>query len=250
MPNDPRRILPVPGADNIRDLGGYRTRDGHQTQWRRMLRGDGLHKIAPGGDAVLRDAGLRSVIDLRSGQELVEEPNPFADAADIAFSPLPLFSELAPTMQGIKARNSDDLLLDFYLSALRDSVEPIRNILGTIADAPEGAVLFHCTAGKDRTGLIAALLLGTAGVDRDTIIADYTLTGQRIGPLIEELLARTRAHGGDVDTHARFLRSDPATMAATLDHIDRTHGSIPGYLKDVGLEAGQISALRDRLLGA
>lgn len=249
MPNDPRRVLPVPGADNIRDLGGYRTRDGHLTKWRRMLRGDGLHKIAPGGDSVLRDAGLRSVIDLRSGAELVEEPNPFATATGIDFNPLPLFNDLAPTMQGIKTRNPDDLLLDFYLSALRDSTGPIRDILGTIAEAPEGAVLFHCTAGKDRTGLIAALLLGTAGVDRDTIIDDYTMTGQRIGPLIAELLARTRANGGDVETHARFLRSDPATMAATLDHIDREHGSIPGYLQDIGVSKGQISVLRDRLLG-
>lgn len=248
MPNDPRRDLKIPGATNIRDLGGYPTRDGHMTQWRRVLRGDGLHRIAPEGGKALREAGLRSVIDLRSNSELEHEPNPFADALDVAFSPRPLFDDLAPTLLGIKARASDDLLLDFYIEALGDKSAAVRAVLTTIAEAPEGTVLFHCTAGKDRTGIIAALLLGTAGVERGDIITDYSLTGERIAPLVQRLLDHTTARGGDAASHARFLRCDPPTMGATLDHIDRRHGSIPGYLKDIGLSQGDIDALRDRLL--
>lgn len=248
MPNDPRRIIPVPGATNMRDLGGYRTAGGHVTRWRRLLRGDSPHRMLPGGGQALLDTGLRSVIDLRSPAELAAEPNPFAGLTDVGYTARPVFDDLAPTMKGIKARDSDDLLLDFYISALGENAAAIRAVLDSIIAAPKGAVLFHCTAGKDRTGLVAALLLGTAGVAREDIIADYALTGPRIAPLVQELLERTRAHGGDTATHARFLRCDPPTMAATLDHIAARHGSIPGYLRDIGLDAAGIDALRDRLL--
>lgn len=248
MPNDPRRILPVPGATNMRDLGGYQTASGQTTRWRRLLRGDSPHRMQPAGDQALRDVGLRSVIDLRSHAELSEEPNPFAALADIDYLVRPVFDDLAPTMQVIKQREPGDLLLDFYISALSGNAPAIRAVLGAVAAAPEGAVLFHCTAGKDRTGIIAALLLANAGVSRGDIVADYALTGPRIAPLVQHLLERTRAHGGDTEIHARFLRCDPPTMSATLDHLEARHGSVPGYLRDIGLDPAEVEALRDRLL--
>ncbi|WP_323039308.1 tyrosine-protein phosphatase [Gemmobacter sp.] len=248
MLTDHPRLLSVPGVLNLRDLGGYRTRRGYQTRWRSLYRGAGLHTMRPEGDAVLRDAGLRSVIDLRSHHEALEEPNPLAIAPGVAYHPIPLFDDLAPTIKQVKARNSDDLLLDLYMEALNAQSGAVRAVLATIAAAPEGAVLFHCTAGKDRTGIIAALLLGAADVERDDIVADYAQTGANIVPLVERLLARTRANGGDPVTHARFLRCEAPTMEAMLDHIERRHGSISGYLADIGLTVSDIEALRDRLL--
>lgn len=250
MSTDHSRLLPVPGALNIRDLGGYRTRRGHVTRWRSLYRGDSPHLMPPEGDAVLRVAGLRSVIDLRSGPETQDEPNPLAVAPGVAYHPIPLFDDLAPTIQDIKARNSDDLLLDLYMEALNAQSGAVHAVLATIAAAPEGAVLFHCTAGKDRTGIIAALLLGAADVERAEIVADYAQTGAHIVPLVERLLARTRANGGDPVTHARFLRCDAPTMEAMLDRIERRHGSITGYLTDIGLAVSDIEALRDRLLAS
>lgn len=249
MLTDFPRLLTVPGVLNIRDLGGYRTRRGHQTRWRSLYRGDSPHTMRPEGGEVLRGAGLRSVIDLRSHHETVDEPNPLARTPDVAYHTIPLFDDLAPTIKDVKARNSDDLLLDLYMEALNAQSGAVRSVLATIAAAPEGAVLFHCTAGKDRTGIIAALLLGAADVEREDIVADYALTGAHIVPLVERLLARTRANGGDPVTHARFLRCEAPTMEAMLDHIEKRHGSIAGYLTDIGLEVADIEALRDRLLG-
>lgn len=249
MLTDYPRLLPVPGALNIRDLGGYRTQRGPQTRWRSLYRGAGLHDMRPEGGEVLRGAGLRTIIDLRSHPETREEPNPLAGSQGVTYHPIPLFDDLAPTIKDVKARNSDDLLLDLYMEALNAQSGAVRSVLATIAAAPEGAVLFHCTAGKDRTGIIAALLLGAAEVEREEIVADYALTGAHIAPLVERLLARTRANGGDPETHARFLRCEAPTMEAMLDHIERRHGSIAGYLADIGLEVGDIEALRDRLLG-
>lgn len=245
----PRR-LDLPGVQNLRDLGGYKTTTGRVTRWRRVLRGDGLHRLTPEGFARLGAEGLASVIDLRSQAELVENPNPFLHKPGIAFHHKPVYDDLAPAMMATRAAGADDPLVHFYLTALIDRAAAIHDILSTIATAPRGALLFHCTAGKDRTGLIAALLLEIARVDRDTILSDYTLTGPFIADLVEELLERTRQSGGDAERHARFLACAPVTMATALGEIDRRHGSVSNYLTDIGLETGDISALRDRLLGA
>lgn len=248
MIKHPKRHLILPGVQNLRDLGGYPTADGRLTRWRRVLRGDGLHRITAEGLDALGSEGLTSVIDLRSAAELADEPNPYLGHPDVLFHHQPVYDDLAPTMQRIRAGDHDDPLVPFYLTALIERGEAVRAVLARIAVAPKGAVLFHCTAGKDRTGIIAALLLGTAGVERETILADYALTGEFIAALVEELLERTRQSGGDAEAHARFLACAPPTMAAMLDHIERRHGSIAGYLKDIGLAAGDISSLRDRLL--
>lgn len=218
------------------------------TRWRRLYRGDSLHRMMPGGDAVLRGAGLRTVIDLRSQVETTDEPNPLAVDDGVRYHAIPMFDDLAPTIQGIKARASDDFLLDLYMEVLDARSEAVRSVLATIADAPEGAVLFHCTAGKDRTGIIAALLLGLADVEREDIVADYALTGDHIGPLVARLLDVTRSKGGDLVSHARFLRCDAPTMGAFLDHVDQRHGSIRNFMGDIGLAKGEISALHDRLM--
>ncbi|UYV36791.1 tyrosine-protein phosphatase [Rhodobacteraceae bacterium D3-12] len=248
MKDLPQRRIDLPGVQNIRDLGGYTTRDGMTTRWRRVLRGDGLHRLTSDGFATLTDEGLTSVIDLRSAGELTDEPNPFVDHARINFFHKPVYDDLAPALMATKEAGEDDPLIQFYLTALIDRGEAMRDILATIASAPSGTILFHCTAGKDRTGLVAALLLEIAGVDRETILSDYALTGDFISDLVKELLARTRANGGDAETHARFLACAPLTMATTLDQVTHRHGSMSNYLKDIGLAAGDISALRDRLL--
>jgi protein-tyrosine phosphatase len=245
---DPRRRLDIPGAQNLRDLGGYVTTDNRMMRWRRVLRGDALHRLMPEGLAALEAEGLTTVIDLRSPAELQDEPNPYWQHPDVTFHHKPVYDDLAPALLATRSRRHDDPLIPFYLTALVDRGEAMRDILATIAAAPPGAVLFHCTAGKDRTGLVAALLLGLAGVDRQTILADYSLTGAFIGDLVAELLERTRRNGGDTEAHARLLSCASPTMAATLEHIDRRHGSMPGYLADIGLSRGDVSALRDRLL--
>ncbi len=248
MQQDFQRRLDIPGLLNVRDLGGYKTANGLVTRWRRLLRGDGLHRLTDEGADLLGSEGLTSVIDLRSQAELDAEPNPYIDQAQIGFYHRPIYDDLAPALTATHEAAGDDPLVGFYLTALLERAEAMRDILATIASAPKGAILFHCTAGKDRTGLVAALLLEIAGVDRDTILTDYALTGDFIGDLVEELLERTRRTGGDAERHAQFLTCAPLTMATTLDLIDRRHGSVRGYLKDIGLPAGDLSNLRDRLL--
>jgi protein-tyrosine phosphatase len=249
-PTRPRsRHLPIPGSHNIRDLGGYRTGDGACVQWHRFLRADSLHRLDPAGVDRLLGEGLGTVIDLRTPSEVEEAPNPLRHNPRVAFHNLPLFESLAPAALGQAQSRGDDPLLEFYLTALHSRHGAIRDILALMSETPSGAVLFNCTAGKDRTGIVAALLLGVAGVSRRDIIADYVLTGELIPDLVAEFLDLSRRRGGDVESYARMLRSPAGTMSAALDSIDATYGGFRGYLAFAGLNDTQIAALKARLIG-
>ena len=244
---DMRRLV-LEGAHNLRDLGGYRTRGGQLTPWRRFLRADSPHRLTPAGIERLEGEGLTTVVDLRTEAELTAMPNPFAARPGVTYLHQPVFEELAPLNLAMIDFEGGDPLLDFYRSALDDRHEALREILIMIAGVPEGAVMFHCTVGKDRTGLVAALLLGLAEVSADDIVADYAMTGPLIGPLVAEFLAQARAE--DRDTHARLLSAPAATMQAALGHIETRYGSAAGYLHYIGVPRGDRSALLDRLRGA
>ncbi|KKB12263.1 protein tyrosine phosphatase [Devosia geojensis] len=238
------RHLPVKGTFNIRDLGGYATAAG-ETRWRRVLRADGLHRIDAEGMAALIAEGVTTIIDLRHPGEVASHPNPFSINPVVAYHNVPLFEQLSPT-----PREGIDVLLELYRQALTHRQDAVARVLTIIAEAPpQGAVLFHCTAGKDRTGIVSALLLAVAGVEAALIVEDYALTGALIAPMIEEIVADAAARGADVEAFRPLLAADPATMAATIAHLEETYGSATAYLERIGLSADTIERLRNRLLG-
>ena len=248
MAIDFERHLPIKGTFNIRDLGGYETTDG-VTRWRRLLRADGLHKLQPDGVDQLVSHGVVTVIDLRHASELEHQPNPFAERDGVDYHNVSLFENLAPPTPENMPKDDIDVLHELYVMALKERHDAILKILQIIADAPEGTVLFHCTAGKDRTGIIAALTLGLAGVDHETIVKDYALTEIMIAPIVDEIIAAVVARGGNAERMRPLLASKPETMQATLDHILENHGSIEAYLKDIGLDDGVKDRIRARLAG-
>lgn len=237
-----QRHLAIDGTFNLRDLGGYRLALG-RTHWRRVLRSDGLHRLDEEGIARILAEGVATVIDLRRPEECRAQPNPFASRPSVAYHNVSLFDQLAPS-----AMSDQDVLYDLYVQALVRRQEAIAQILRTIADAAEGAVLFHCTAGKDRTGIIAALLLAVAGVETATIVEDYALTKARIAPLIAIFLDEAAARGTDIDTFRPLLACEPETMAETMAYITETYGSAEAYLGTIGLAPATIDRLRSRLV--
>lgn len=237
------RHLPIKGTYNVRDLGGYGTPAG-ETRWRRILRADGLHRLDAEGVGALVAEGVTTVIDLRHPGELAQQPNPFAAEGSVAYHNVSLFENLSPTPQP-----GEDVLLTLYIRALDTRQAAIAEILGIIADAPTGTVLFHCTAGKDRTGIISALLLGLAGVGSDTIVADYALTAEMIAPIVEEIITSAAARGADVEAFRPLLAAEPATMVATIAHIEASHVSVAAYVEKIGVPAQTIERLRARLTG-
>jgi protein-tyrosine phosphatase len=245
----PVRHLALPGAHNLRDLGGYATEDGRLTRWRRVLRADSPHGLSPEGRARLRAEGVRCVIDLRTADEAAAQPNPFAADPGVTFRALPLVPDLAPAALLAEAARGGDVLGGFYTRALEEHRAAMRDVLSAIAAAPEGAVMVHCTVGKDRTGLVAALVLAVAGVGEEAIVADYALTEAMIATLAAGMIDNARRHGADPAAVARLMAAPEGTMRATLAGLAARHGSVAGYLDRIGLAPGDRSALRDRLLG-
>jgi protein-tyrosine phosphatase len=244
---DFQRVIHLKGANNIRDLGGYLTAGGGRTRWRSLLRGDALHRLNDADVLALRAQGLSAVIDLRSDREVKVQVNPFTSHPNVAYSNVQLFSALAPAEMMANA-TAGFSMGHRYCHALDECQEAIANVLTAIADAPDGAVLFHCTAGKDRTGIIAALLLANAGVAAETIIEDYFLTADTAPGLLAELRHGAVRRGMDPSVVEAIFAVDPASMARMLSHLEDAHGGIEHYMTKLGLDASVKTRLRQRFL--
>ena len=243
-------VYKILGTHNVRDLGGYRTKGGKITKTEQFIRSDSLHRIGDKGISFLVKKNLTTVIDLRTRNEIEKEPNPFSYIGGVKFLNIPLLDNLAPTFLGTSkiGKISNDPLLSFYLSALHERQIAIRNIFSAISEADPGLILFNCTAGKDRTGIISALLLGLVEVPLVDIIKNYTDSELFISELVEEFLERSRQRGGNTESYARMLRCPAETMASALASISVSHKNIYTYLTTIGLSQEQLFKVSHRLV--
>ena len=243
MPLHPNRRLPVKGAFNLRDLGGYPLQDGGETKWGRALRADGLSRLTEADIALLRDRGLKRVVDLRAHSEVERHPGRLTGVPGIEVLNIPVYDQLEP----LSALPAGDPLPGFYHAMLTGRREVIARIFAALEAEKDGTVLFHCTAGKDRTGLIAALWLALAGVEREAILQDYALTEALIPDLIVLFNKDLEAKGIDPELVRPMLACNQDYMAGILDFIEDDYGDVTGYLSACGLCPGQLSSLRSRL---
>lgn len=240
----PARHWALPGAHNIRDLGGYTTAKGGTTQWRRILRGESLHYLDAEAIDELASNNLALVVDLRGPHETGLARHPFSSHPRVAYRNIALFEALPR----ITLAETPFDMAQRYCNALDRCGPRFAEVLRAIIDAPPGLVLFHCTAGKDRTGIVAALVLSACGVGQSDVIADYALTAAAHG-LIDHLRERALAGGGEPEHIERVLASDAGTMRAMLTHLEDAHGGIGAYLKAIGLTPDEMKKLANRLCG-
>lgn len=241
-----RRLL-TERVHNMRELGGYATTGGSLTQWRRFIRSDAPLSMTADDAAYLRDYGVRTVIDLRTPDEAAWQP---------------CILQNAPGFEYANISFTDDFT---YLGAAdycpRDHLVPVikgshraGEVLSNMARS-DGAVLFFCYAGKDRTGMIAALLLLTAGVPVEDVTADYQVTYTYIR---SKLASRANDVGWrnaplDVSAHNRkrpegLRRTEPEWIEPFIEYV-LGFGGIDAFLTHIGLSAGEIAALRQKLVG-
>lgn len=239
------RHIHLEGAFNVRDLGGYAIGTGGVTRWRSILRADGLHELTPGDIERLLEMGLRTVIDLRSPVELENQPSPFHVHEAVRYNHVPLFSELAPVDLLTRGPGTFDLAAR-YIDAADRCRPAMGRVLAAVADADEGVVLFNCSAGKDRTGLVAAMLLSLAGVGHDEIVDDYALTGSVATPLLDRLRQQAVARGLPDDVALRLLSCEPATIRSLLSHVDERYGGFRTYFDDA-MAAEHMNRVTERL---
>jgi protein-tyrosine phosphatase len=244
---NPSRQIVLRGAHNVRDLGGYLTAQGTPVPWRRFVRADSLHRLDRDEAARLHFEGLRMVIDLRTAREVRDAPSVLERQRGVEWVNLPMFDALSPDALAKVEVPQGHPLLEMYVTAAETRGPAIRTILSRMAQPHEGTVLFNCTAGKDRTGIIAALLLGIAGVAQNDIIADYALTAELIPELVTEFLDQSRVRGGNTRAYATLLESPAAAMADFLNYIDGKYGSVVGYLDHIEVPVDVLQHLQERL---
>lgn len=240
----PARHLQLEGAYNVRDTGGYACTDGHMTRWRTLLRGDSLHRLTDAAQAELLAAGLRTVIDLRHDTERAESPSVFAASEAVRYLHVPLIENTASEAAADSTRG----LAEIYAEIILASHARICELFAALAEPGAFPALVHCTAGKDRTGIAIALLLGTAGVPAATIAADYALSETfLLGEWLEERKRAMAAAGRDWSLVEPLMASPEELMLHTLAAIDARHGSVPDYLLSVGVPRAHLDAVRTAL---
>jgi protein-tyrosine phosphatase len=241
--NGQRRWVQLDGAFNFRDLGGYVAGAG-TTVWGSVFRSDALHHLSAEDVRRLSAIGIRQVIDLRSPEEIAAVGRGCLAEEGIDYVWAPVLQSTSGEAEG--APTSPDLAerymwyLDVGRGAFVDAIE-------VLAESGPGAVVFHCTAGKDRTGVLAALLLATLGVSEDDIASDYALTGRAL-PSIIERLSRDPIHGAAVaqaPPDRRIVSAD--TMRRFLQLLSDRHGGAAPWMATAGVSSTSIDALRDRL---
>lgn len=205
-----------------------------------MFRSNGFHDLTPSDVAAFRDdLRISTIIDLRGPQEIAREgPGPL-DGIDVRRLNLPLLDEATDHPGAF------DDPAERYRGYLRVAGANVVRALETMADADALPLVFHCTAGRDRTGVVAAILLGCLGVDRADIVADYTAPEDGRRRMLEFL--RGRADYADLNEDSPLLDTRPEVMAGFLAELDH-HGGPAGWARNAGLDPEILVRLRDRLL--
>jgi protein-tyrosine phosphatase len=219
---------------NVRDLGGYSTKYDRQTRWRAFVRADSLARLSPDGKKALVAYGVKTIIDLRSEHELNIDPPPFvslhAQNGFPQYVNVPILDETDKV--GIEMMNQAPTITGMYSIIIDRYQENIARVMQVIAKATNGTILFHCRSGKDRTGIIAAMLLSLAGVDYSTIAKDYTISSVYIQP-----------------TYEKPLFEQPEIMLDFLAYLDTKYGGARAYLLESGVSERDLTRIQDHLLG-
>jgi protein-tyrosine phosphatase len=233
--------LAIDGLVNLRDLGGLRTASGATTRSGRLLRSESPHTLSESGLRELLDLGVGAVVDLRTTSERDKHPSPLAGAGmHMAHAPIFTDDDEYPDHLATAA--------EVYCWWLRERRAGVAAAMSAVADAPSTPILVHCHAGKDRTGVVIALVLRVAGVSVEAIADDYAISGIQLA----EMLARDRVtaieRGMDEVRVERLFTVRREAMVQLMDCVDVEHGGAAALLREVGLDGARIDRLTNLLL--
>jgi len=242
----PDRRIPLRGPVNFRDLGGYETVDGQRVRWRRLFRSDSLSPVTvEDAELLTGELGLLAVVDLRTRKEVEREGR--GGLADVAlhYHHIPLVDDV----ENDPDRPWDNSLHEAYAHMLGKRAGRLSEALEAIAsEVAEHPTVFHCVVGKDRTGIMAALVLGLLGVSDEDIVADYALTGEVMAAMIERYPRRALKSSAGSPYPSAILRAEADTMRQTLGELADQYGSAAGWAASAAVDPVVITKLRDALL--
>jgi len=242
------RRITLESCQNFRDFGGYEAHDGRRIRRRVLFRSDTLHRLTHSDIETLNELGITTVIDLRSAGE-IDRTGRIVTTVAAQYHHLPMFDEVAQSeRRPIEEKPPPG---QSYIEMLAGAGNAIGAAVRVIVAAGGRPSVIHCTAGKDRTGILAGLLLSALGVADADVVADYVLTNE----CRTERDAFLEVHD---PAYLAMLRSLPpwvreangAAMQATLDHVRTRWGSVAGYFESLGVPPSELSRLREALLEA
>lgn len=248
----PQRAAFLEGASNFRDLGGYAAGN-QQTAWRKLFRSQGLAQLTDGDLAILREIGVKTVIDFRSDSEVETAPSRLPEGVKIVRLPISTANpnDTAPSLTSrIAGGDVDSLQAIAYMEQINrgfvnDFAAQYSDFFKILLQPDAYPVVFHCSAGKDRTGLAAALTLSALGVDRNTVIEDYLLTNAYFVPSSIGMQASPQA----MPAMRQLWGVRESYLLAALDEINAKYGSMDNYLQQtLGVGDAEKTQLKKYLL--
>jgi protein-tyrosine phosphatase len=246
MPRHPERVWRLQGASNFRDLGGYVGHGGRPLRWRRLFRSDHLADLTPQDLALLAQLQLARAFDFRGIAERAATPYelPGVTQHSLAIEPTVVqrMNDITAAGRALTAPVVTELMKDLYRALINDRADRFAELFEHLihSDAPS---VFHCTAGKDRTGVAAALVLLALGVPRDVVLQDYLLTNELVRDPVNSQ--------GDTPPEARAVlwRVQQDFLDTALSIVDADHGGVERYLAQrLRLSAAALHALSARYL--
>jgi protein-tyrosine phosphatase len=238
------------GCLNVRDLGGLPTEDGRRTKAGAIVRSDNVRRLTDAGWHALAEHGVTRIVDLRWPEELAEDQPRDVEIDVVHVSVLGEAYDRDYVAELDAHLASVDDVADHFAWSYVDFLERYRDRFGralaAVAEA-DGAVVVHCMGGKDRTGLVSALLLRLAGVARETIGVDYALSAANLAPASAEWVAAA-ADETEREKRRRLSDTPAVAMERVIDEIESRYGSVGAYLRAAGLGDDQVTRLRERLV--
>jgi protein-tyrosine phosphatase len=250
------RRVQLEGGVNFRDLGGYRTIDGRRLKWGQLFRSDNLGRLTDRDVAYLQKMGIRMVCDFRTPAEIKKLPDRYPTDNHGQSLHLPIqhgASDPANTFDRIKNGDIDWMTEEFMINGYIKNIEELAGLwfkfFKTLADPSNRPLVFHCTGGKDRAGVAAALILLALGVPAETVIRDHGLSNIYIAVVLERIYNEIRAMGVDPEQISAYFTAPRNAIVAVLNRLENAYGSATNYLVDkAGIEKNLLTRLKEDLL--
>jgi protein-tyrosine phosphatase len=242
------RDIEFEGILNFRDIGGLKAQDGRMTQWRRVFRSGELHYLTQKDLRRLKgELGVSTIVDLRGSRELTTHPFAPSSRSGMKYIHLPLRGTPLETTT-LPASNLH--MGHVYASYLgqRQYAETLVSALRILAEPGYFPLVFHCSAGKDRTGVLAAVVQGVLGVADEEIVEDYAASGSYMEVFRDRLLSDPKASNAASKVPSYGWKAESVAMETVLSFIGQRFGSIRGYMSAHGADGDLLTRLEDALL--
>jgi protein-tyrosine phosphatase len=250
------RRVQLEGSVNFRDLGGYQAVDGRHLKWGLVFRSDNLGRLSDRDVLYLQKMGIRQVCDFRTPAEIKNLPDRFPQAGEGRSLQLPIRhgeSDPANTFDRIKAGDVDwmteEYMINGYIKNIENFAPLWATFFRTLGDPLNRPLVFHCTGGKDRAGVAAALILLALEVPSETVIRDHGLSNLYIADVLERIYDRIRTMGVNPASISAYFVAPPNAIVAVLEHLEKSYGSVVNYLIDrAGVDEKLLMRLKEDLL--